>query len=198
MNADQTHIDDFEQEETVPELSDEVRSFIDRFTDAWEMMRGKRINGRVLALLIITDEPQLSSAQIGRLLNASNGAISTATRALVDSGYITRVSLPNSRSSYFTTEEDIWGNFLSREKLALHRMSEVLRSGMSTEPGSKPSTAKRLRNGSRYMAWVDQYHRNVLEQWHTYRDQEEDTPPPQELPAEMIAGIRRTDHEETT
>ncbi|SEF18682.1 GbsR/MarR family transcriptional regulator [Jiangella alba] len=178
------------------ELSDEVRTFIDRFTDAWELMRGKRMNGRVLALLIITDEPYLSSADLGRLLNTSPGTISTATRALLGSGYITKVSIPNSRATCFRAEDDVWGAFLSREKLGLQRMEEVLRTAMSTPAGAEPAPARRLRNGSRYMAWVDQYHRNVLEQWHTYRDQEEDTPPPQELPAEMLAAITRLDHEE--
>ncbi|TSI12842.1 GbsR/MarR family transcriptional regulator [Brevibacterium aurantiacum] len=183
-------------EGSVSELTPDIRNFIDRFTDAWEMMRGKRINGRVLGLLIITDEPYLSSADLGRLLNASNGAISTATRALVGSGYIKGVSLPNSRSRYFKAEDDVWGNFLSREKLALTRMSEVLRSGLSTEPGSQPGPARRLRNGSRYMDWVDQFHHNLLEQWRTYRDQEEDTPPPQELPKEMVDWIRREEKHE--
>ncbi|WP_430593271.1 GbsR/MarR family transcriptional regulator [Humidisolicoccus flavus] len=180
------------------ELSDEIRSFIDRFTDAWELMRGKRMNGRVLALLIITDEPHLSSEDLGRLLDTSPGTISTATRALLGSGYITKVSKSNSRATYFRAEDDVWGAFLSREKLGLQRMEEVLTAARSTEPGSEPAPARRLRNGSRYMAWVDQYHRNVLEQWKQYRDQEEDTPPPKELPAEMQASIRRDDPRESS
>lgn len=172
-------------------LDDEILSFIDRFADAWEMMGGKRMNGRVLALLIITDEPALASADLGRLLDASPGSISTSTRSLIGSGYISRVSVPHSRGAHFRAEEDVWGAFLSREKLGLQRMGEVLRGALSTEIGSKPTPALRLRNGSRYMAWVDQFHQNLLAQWHAYRDQDEDTSPPQELPAEMMAAIRR-------
>lgn len=179
------------------ELTDEIRSFVDRFSDAWELMRGKRMTGRVLALLIITDEPYLSAADLGRLLETSPGTISTATRALLGSGYITKVSMPNSRGGYFRAEDDVWGAFLSREKLGLQRMGEVLSAAMSTPAGSEPAPARRLRNGSRYMAWVDQFHRNVLAQWHTYRDQEEDTPPQQELPAEMRAAIRPPATEES-
>jgi len=178
------------------ELSDEIRTFIDRFTDAWELMRGKRMTGRVLALLIITDEPYLSSVDLGRLLDTSPGTISTATRTLLGSGYITKVSKPNSRVIHFRAEDDVWGAFLSREKLGLQRMEEVLRAARSTPAGSEPAPARRLRNGNRYMAWVDQHHRNVLKQWHMYRDQEEDAPPPQELPEEMKAAIRRADPEE--
>ena len=178
------------------ELSDEIRTFIDRFTDAWELMRGKRVTGRVLGLLIITDEPYLSSVDLGRLLEMSPGTISTATRALLTSGYITKVTKPNSRVIHFRAEDDVWGAFLSREKLGLQRMEEVLRVARSTSSGSEPTPARRLRNGSRYMAWVDQYHRNVLAQWHLYRDQDEDTPPPTELPAEMQAAITRPDPRE--
>lgn len=178
------------------ELSEEIRTFIDRFTDAWELMRGKRMNGRVLGLLIITDEPYLSSVDLGRLLETSPGTISTATRSLLSAGYITKVSKPNSRVIHFRAEDDVWGAFLSREKLGLQRMEEVLQAARSTPSGSEPTPARRLRNGSRYMAWVDQYHRNVLKQWHAYRDQEEDTPPPQELPVEMQASIKRVDPRE--
>lgn len=172
-------------------LSDEMIDFIDRFTDAWELMRGKRMTGRVLALLIITDEPSLTSADLVRLLDASPGSISTSTRALMTSGYITRLSVPHSRVAHFRAEEDVWGAFLSREKVGLQRMGEVLRTAMSTSVGSEPGPARRLRNGSRYMAWVDQFHHNLLDQWRAYRDQDEDTPPPTELPADMIAAIRR-------
>jgi len=172
-------------------LSDEMSDFIDRFTDAWELMRGKRITGRVLGLLIITDEPSLTSADLVRLLDASPGTISTATRSLMGSGYITRLSVSHSRVAHFRAEEDVWGAFLSREKVGLQRMGEVLRTAMSTSVGSEPAPARRLRNGSRYMAWVDQFHHNLLDQWRTYRDQDEDTPPPAQLPDEMIAAIRQ-------
>lgn len=175
------------------ELNDEIRTFIDRFSDAWELMRGKRMSGRVLALLIITDEPSLSSADLVRLLETSPGTISTATRALIGAGYIARVSTPNSRIAHFRAEDDVWGAFLSREKVGLQRMGEVLQTARSTTAGAEAAPARRLRNGSRYMAWVDQFHRNVLEQWHTYRDQDEDAAPPQELPAEMSAAIRSVD-----
>ncbi len=180
------------------QLSDEIRDFIDRFTDAWELMRGKRINGRVLALLIITDEPYLSSADLGRLLNASPGTISTATRALLTAGYITKVTKPDSRVVHFRAEDDVWGAFLSREKLGLQRMEEVLSAARSTTPGTEPAPARRLRNGSRYMAWIDQHHRNVLNQWQEYRDADEDTPLPQELPEEMRAAIARPDERGST
>jgi DNA-binding transcriptional regulator GbsR (MarR family) len=174
---------------TLEALSDEMIDFIDRFTDAWELMRGKRMSGRVLGLLIITDEPSLTSADLVRLLDASPGSISTSTRALMDSGYITRLSVSHSRVAHFRAEEDVWGAFLSREKVGLQRMGEVLRTAMSTSAGSEPAPARRLRNGSRYMAWVDQFHRNLLDQWRAYRDQDEDTPPPARLPEEMIAAI---------
>lgn len=176
---------------TLDALSEEMNDFIDRFTDAWELMRGKRMNGRVLGLLIITDEPSLTSADLVRLLDASPGSISTATRALISAGYITRLSVSHSRVAHFRAEEDVWGAFLSREKVGLQRMGEVLRTAMSTSAGSEPAPSRRLRNGSRYMAWVDQFHHNLLDQWRTYRDQDEDAPPPAQLPAEMIAAIER-------
>ena len=52
-------------DETLPDrLDDERTHFIESFASAWESQQGARMDGRVLGLLLISDEPYMSAARI--------------------------------------------------------------------------------------------------------------------------------------
>lgn len=153
-----------------PPLDPEAQDWIEKFATAWEAQQGKRMDGRVLALLMITQEPHLAASDIARLLTASTGAVSTSTRALAEVGFITRVTLPGDRRHYFRTEDDVWGAFLQGERNYLRRMLDVMDGGLALDAGAHPRTRARLENGRRYMLWLGDYHRKMVEDWRAYRD----------------------------
>lgn len=156
-----------------PHLEPEIAEFIEEFIDAWETMGGKRMPGRVLGLLMMSDEPFMSAQRIGDLLEVSSGAVSMATRDLADVGYISRHHMPGIRRRFYKVHDDVWGAFLAGERHYLHRMSDVMQAGLKTAAGSRPGPATRLRNGHRYMTWLEQHHQNLLKAWQRYRDQED-------------------------
>lgn len=80
--------------------------FIEEFALMMEREGLPRMYGRVFGYLLVCDPPWQSSAQLADGLNASRGAISTATRALVEAGFIQRRKLPNHRSLYFEIHRD--------------------------------------------------------------------------------------------
>ncbi len=105
---------------TSPGLDEATLTFIEDFAFAWGAAGNPRMEGRVLALLLITDEPHLSLSQIAGLLNASTGAVSMSTRALMNLGFLKPHSIPGDRNRYFRTEEDVWGSFLRGRAPVLH------------------------------------------------------------------------------
>lgn len=155
------------------QLDEDTRTFIEDFASSWELANNARMEGRVLGLLIIVDEPYLSSAQIGQLLQASTGAVSMATRSLVTVGFLKRHTLPGDRAHYFRVEDDVWGTFLSGEREYLRRMKSVVVGGLDIVPGDAVSPRTRLRNAQRYMTWLEGYHRKMLLDWEQYRDSHE-------------------------
>ena len=155
------------------QLDEATRTFIEDFASSWELANNARMEGRVLGLLIIVDEPYLSSAQIGQLLQASTGAVSMATRSLVAVGFLKRHTLPGDRAHYFRVEDDVWGTFLSGEREYLRRMKSAVLGGLETLPGVAASPRTRLRNAERYMTWLEGYHRKMLLDWEEYRDAHE-------------------------
>ncbi|MEG3616118.1 transcriptional regulator [Isoptericola haloaureus] len=186
MTTDDVRSSDQPDDGAVPPASDaldaERLEFIENFASAWEAQNGARMDGRVLGLLLISDEPFMSSARIARLLHASAGAISMSTRALVTVGFIVRHTVPGERRHYFRVEDDVWGAFLAGEREYLRRMAAVIRSGLQMEAGRREGPHTRLTNANRYMTWLEGYHRKMLEDWYAYRDQVEAGTDPEELP----------------
>lgn len=154
------------------ELSQESRAFIDDFATAFSAMNAGRMVGRVLGLMLIVDEPYLSSEQIVQALGASAGSVSTATRELQTVGFIKRHTVSGDRRHYFRVEDDAWGAFLAGERVYLRRMSAAFKTGLSELPDEAESPRKRLRNAARYMDWLEGYHRQILNDWEAYRDRE--------------------------
>jgi hypothetical protein len=152
------------------ELDDATRTFVEDFASSWESANNTRMDGRVLGLLIIVNESYLSSARIAHLLQASTGAVSMATRALVNVGFIKRHALPGDRSHYFRVEDDVWGAFLSGEREYLRRMKGTVVRGLGLVPDEAAGPRTRLRNAQRYMTWLEGYHRKMLADWEAYRD----------------------------
>ena len=60
-----------------------------------------RMAGRVWAMLLITDAPHMSAAELQEAVSASAGSISSATRMLIDRGMIERVPIRGERRDYF-------------------------------------------------------------------------------------------------
>lgn len=152
-------------------LDAETTAFIEKFATAWDSLNASRMEGRVLGLLIISDEPHLSANRIAQLLQASAGAISMATRSLVSIGIINRHTVPGDRRHFFRVEDDVWGTFLAGERDKLQRMSTVIRGGLHTAAGKRPSPHKRLVIAEHYMTWLRGYQRQMVEDWYAYRDE---------------------------
>ncbi|MBU4214445.1 MAG: MarR family transcriptional regulator [Actinobacteria bacterium] len=154
------------------------------------------MEGRIMGLLMILDEPYLSSTQIATMLHASAGAVSTSTRQLVDVGFLKRYVIPGDRNHYFRVEDDIWGSFLDGERHYLQRLQDVIDTGFAVIPGAAargdatgpthaPAEADatgptpeqpdggpllRLTNARLYITWLTGYQRRMLADWHAYRD----------------------------
>lgn len=156
-------------------LDAETTAFIEKFATAWDSLNASRMEGRVLGLLIISDEPHLSAHRIAHLLQASAGAVSMATRSLVSIGIINRHTVPGDRRHFFRVEDDVWGTFLAGERDNLRRMAAVIRGGLHTEAGKRPSPHRRLVIAERYMTWLRGYQRQMIEDWYAYRDEIEDS-----------------------
>lgn len=163
-----------DQREAMPtELDEATRAFVEDFAYAWSTSGNPRMEGRVLGLLLVVDAPFLSSARIADLLRASAGAVSMATRSLMNVGFLKPVSMPGDRSHYFRAEDDVWGGFLAGEREYLRRIESAVAYGLDVVPESATGPRTRLENAQRYMSWLAGYHAKMLADWQRFRDEQE-------------------------
>ena len=96
-------------------------SLVEEMGLVWAELGEPRMQGRVLGYLMLSNAPYVSSAELAEALHASTGSISTATKILVDEGFIKRVAVAGERSYFFRAEDDVWGAFLVTEGRYLRR-----------------------------------------------------------------------------
>ena len=162
-----------------PVPSAEALAWVEEFALTWEgSSKTPRMEGRILGLLMIVDAPYLSSHQIARLLSASAGAVSGATRKLVDGGFVKRHAVAGDRNHYFRVEDDVWGSWLESERAYLPRLQRVIDDGIAASAGADASQRRRLLNARHYMEWLAGYHRKMLADWEAYRDAQAGTGEP--------------------
>jgi hypothetical protein len=169
-----------------PDLSPAAAQFVEEFALTWEASHSPRMEGRIVGLLMIVDRPYLSSQQIAVLLRASAGAVSGATRRLVEVGFIKRHVVPGDRNHYFRAEDDVWGSFLAGERFYLSRLGRVIEDGVAATAPDATGPRRRLANAQHYMEWLSGYHRKMLADWQVYRDAH-DAEAPAEAPTEPPA-----------
>lgn len=149
------------------ELSTDIEAFLQAFSEQWHTAGLQRTEGRVLAYLLVVSADRVSSAELAEATGAGTGAISVATRALVEQGFIRRLRVPGDRSHYFAAAEDVWGDFLSGERRWVHRMHSVLEGAREQLPLA-PDADRRVQVAAEYMNWLGGYNLKMLRDWHEH------------------------------
>lgn len=97
-------------------MSDDVTTlelqFAENMGQFFESEGLARMAGRVWAMLLVMNEPYLSAADLQGALGASAGAISGATRSLLQLGLIERVNVRGERRDYFAPRRGAVANIL--------------------------------------------------------------------------------------
>jgi predicted transcriptional regulator len=101
-----------------------------------------RIGGRVLALLLITED-EVSLDDIARRLRVSKPSVSTNARLLEQRGVIEKVSRAADRRDYYRVADDVFGNTMQQRLLKLQRMQACV-AGARTSFSASPTISRRL------------------------------------------------------
>lgn len=113
-----------------------------------------RMVGRVLGWLLVCDPPEQSAAELGEILQASKGSISTATRALLRMGFIERVRLRGERFDRFRVQPSAWDEYFWRSE-QFTGPRQVLRIGLEALADEPPERRTRLEELDALYAWLE-------------------------------------------
>src|SRR5436190_20101826 len=87
---------------------------VEAFGVLFEELGLTRMAGRIFGALLISEEAQLSAADLAEQLSASAGSISSITRQLLHFGVIERISRRGERRSYYRLHEGAWTALMAR------------------------------------------------------------------------------------
>jgi DNA-binding MarR family transcriptional regulator len=130
-----------------------VERFVEELGMQFELEAGTpRMVGRVLGWLLVSEPPEQSAGELARMLQASKGSISTATRVLLRMGLIERVRMRGERFDRFRALPEAWDEFLWRDE-QFSEPRRVLRLGLEALAGEPAERRERLEKMDWIYAW---------------------------------------------
>jgi DNA-binding transcriptional regulator GbsR (MarR family) len=124
-----------------------------------------RMMGRVLGWLLIADPPQQTFAEIAEALGASKGSISTATRGLIQTNLIERISIPGHRRDFYRLHAGGWSEVMQRETEGLDEMRRLAEEGLKILRDAPPERRRRLEEMRSLYAFFHREMPALIERW---------------------------------
>lgn len=120
-------------------LPEDVRAWVEETAMLFEVLgRHQRSSGRILALLLITEEPALSQAELAAQLELSLASVSTALRLLVDSGMVEKTRTPGVRGDRYRVVNYAESSFLLDIAKAIETYGQQFQRGLGLVDGKRP------------------------------------------------------------
>lgn len=141
------------------------REIVDQIALLFEQSGYPPMMGRILAFLTVCDPPEQSSQDLANYLHASKGAVSQATRMLMQAGLIERVHVRNSRSYWFRLRENAWQKAIYEETHRIRRMREVAEAGLDRMAHLPASRRRRLQEFHAMSSFFEDEYPRLIERW---------------------------------
>lgn len=90
----------------------------------------QRMNARLLAVLLVTEEETLTQAQLAEELGAAAGSVSGAVKAALGVGLVERVPVSGSRREHYRLRADAWARLFTRQNSAVEELLAAARKTM--------------------------------------------------------------------
>jgi DNA-binding transcriptional regulator GbsR (MarR family) len=123
-----------------------------------------RIAGRILGLLLVSEEPR-SLDDLAAELGVSKASVSTNTRLLEQRGVLERVSRPADRRDYYQVPRDLFSHTMAQRLARWERFHESIGDALATVPIRSPVVRERLEEYQAAYSYMAQLIRDALARW---------------------------------
>lgn len=152
-----------------PETEDAIDNMIERFSLVFERFGFQRMAGRIFALMLLSEEPMVTQAQLAEYLKASTGSISTMIRLLEQLGFVERVSVPGHRSDRFRLTEDPLVEMTVRRLEGGRQVIEIIRETRRSH-AIGPKADERLALAEDFYVFFMEYMSTAFDEWREHRE----------------------------
>jgi hypothetical protein len=147
-----------------------VARFVEQSAATLADMGFARMPARVLMLLMVTEEPGLSAADLAAGLQVSSAAVSNAVRYLMQVGLAEREAVPGARRDLYRLPNDTWYAASGAKQPAYRKLADVASQGIKATGGPGTPAGARLSDMQSFFDYLDTEIPGVVERWHQLRD----------------------------
>jgi len=149
---------------TVSENGERRQRFIEDMALLYEKAGHTRMQGRIIAWLMICEPPHQTAGEIAAGLQASKASISTNIRMFVEFGLIERFTRPPERRDFYRLGDDAWARAVERGFPLIAAFGDLARRGLDLV-GPKPEAHARLQEMGEFYEFYERELRAVLARW---------------------------------
>ena len=146
-------------------LTDKQRELIERLGVFHEQHGLPPAEARILSLLIISDETELTFDQIRELLNISKSATSTALNMLMMSQKVVYTTRPGDRKRYFASNIVNWEENASVGFRKMLGVNKLLHEVLDQRTPATPEFNEALRNFIEFLEYMNAELPQLFEKW---------------------------------
>lgn len=151
--------------QTPPRDEQAVARFVEQSAATLADMGFPRMPARVLMLLMVTEAPGLTAADLAAGLQVSPAAVSNAVRYLIQVDLAEREALPGARRDLYRLPDDTW-YAAGAKQAAYGKLADVASQGIEATGGPDTPAGARLRDMASFFDYLDTEFPAVVERWH--------------------------------
>jgi DNA-binding transcriptional regulator GbsR (MarR family) len=145
------------------------RDVIDRIGAVLEHSGLTPVSSKIFARLLVCSPPEQSSENLADYLYVSRGAVSTATRMLMQIGIIERVRKPSTRAAFFRVVEGGWGKAMAHDALKVRLLREIADHALTQLADAHEARRFRLEEFRDFNAFFEIELPALIERWNATR-----------------------------
>ncbi|GMA21449.1 MarR family transcriptional regulator [Arsenicicoccus piscis] len=149
-------------------------AFAERLADLAAASGMPRMAGRVLGVLMATDEGRATAAELAEALAASPAAVSGAVRYLEQTRFVRRTRERGSRRDQFVIEDHLMVDYYRQSQALIRSWATVFVDG-AAEIGTDTRAGRRLAESGDFFSFIEQEFPKTVDTWMERRERGERT-----------------------
>ncbi|MBK8904642.1 MAG: MarR family transcriptional regulator [Anaerolineaceae bacterium] len=123
---------------------EQLLHYVEEFGLFFEQFGLARTAGRILGWLLVCDPPHQTMDELAKALQVSKSSISTASRLLIQTGLVSKVSFPGERKDFYRISEDAWIQAWTAKNNQTTAMRLLAERGLALLPDDQSGRRSRL------------------------------------------------------
>ncbi|MFA0964720.1 GbsR/MarR family transcriptional regulator [Roseivirga sp. BDSF3-8] len=151
-------------------LTEEQRTLVERLGVMHEKGGLQPAASRVLGLLLVAPETELSFDQIRETLNLSKSAASNAINFLLTTGKVDYVTRPGERKRYFKSKVAFWKENIREKFRGFGEAADLMEEALHTRPSTTPEFNRSLEEVIDFIRFLNDELPGLYAKWEQKRE----------------------------